>query len=282
MKLEQSFEVAAPLERVWEALIDVERVAPCLPGARVVGRNEDGSYNGEFKVKVGPTSAAYAGKLNMEDVDADAHRATMSAAGTDTRGQGGANATIVSTVSAAGEGVTTVEVSTDYHITGRLARFGRGGMIEAISNRLRGYFAPNVLALGTAGGAGEAAPADAAPAGVAGSAQEAADSATPLPTESAADESTAAAEESPAAAKESTAAAGPVAAGETTGASDGAPPVADSPGHEPATPASEAEPLSAASLVGSVALARVKENPVPLVALVVGLLIALRVVRRRS
>jgi carbon monoxide dehydrogenase subunit G len=58
MKLEQSFEVAAPLERVWAALIDVERVAPCLPGASVTGRNDDGSYNGDFKVKIGPTSAA--------------------------------------------------------------------------------------------------------------------------------------------------------------------------------------------------------------------------------
>ena len=81
MKLEQSFEVSAPLQRVWEALIDVERVAPCLPGAAVTGRNDDGSYNGEFKVKIGPTSAAYSGKLNMESVDEDSHHATMQAAG---------------------------------------------------------------------------------------------------------------------------------------------------------------------------------------------------------
>ena len=69
MKLEQSFEVAAPLERVWEALIDVEHVAPCLPGAAVTGRNDDGSYNGTFKVKIGPTSASYTGKLEMENID---------------------------------------------------------------------------------------------------------------------------------------------------------------------------------------------------------------------
>src|SRR5450755_850911 len=87
MKLEQSFEVAAPLQRVWEALIDVERVAPCLPGAAVTGRNDDGSYNGTFKVKIGPTSAAYSGKLSMQDLDAEAHSATMDAQGTDKRGQ---------------------------------------------------------------------------------------------------------------------------------------------------------------------------------------------------
>jgi hypothetical protein len=141
MKLEQSFEVAAPLERVWEALVDVERVAPCLPGAAVTGRNDDGSYDGTFKVKIGPTSASYAGKLAMEQIDESVHTATMQAQGTDKRGQGGAKATIVSSLSDAGNDSTRVDVSTDYHITGRLARFGRGGMIEDISNRLLGEFA---------------------------------------------------------------------------------------------------------------------------------------------
>ena len=141
MKLEQSFEVAAPLPRVWAALIDVEHVVPCLPGAAVTGRNEDGSYNGTFAVKIGPTSAAYSGKLQMEDVDEAAHTATMNASGTDKRGQGGAKATITSSVSDAGDGRTRVQVVTDYHITGRLARFGRSGMIEDISNKLLGQFA---------------------------------------------------------------------------------------------------------------------------------------------
>lgn len=69
MKLEQSFEVSAPLERVWQALSDVEQVAPCLPGAAVTGRNDDGSYSGTFSVKIGPTTATYAGKLEMESID---------------------------------------------------------------------------------------------------------------------------------------------------------------------------------------------------------------------
>src|SRR3984957_958190 len=164
VKLEQSFDVAAPLERVWEALIDVERVAPCLPGATVTARNEDGSYNGAFSVKIGPTSASYTGKLEMEQVDEEAHVATMQAHGTDKRGQGGAKATIVSRLSPAdGEGSTRVEVVTDYHITGRLARFGRGGMIEDISNRLLGDFAKCLQT--SLAGAGEGEPAaSAAPA----------------------------------------------------------------------------------------------------------------------
>ena len=143
MKLEQSFEVSAPLERVWQALTDVERVAPCLPGAAVTGRNDDGSYNGTFSVKTGPTTATYAGKLEMESVDEGAHTATMRANGTDKRGQGGAKATIFSAVTPVNGG-TRVEVTTDYHITGRLARFGRGGMIEDISEQLLHEFAKHL------------------------------------------------------------------------------------------------------------------------------------------
>ena len=286
MKLEQSFEVAAPLERVWEALIDVERVAPCLPGASVTGRSDDGSYTGEFKVKIGPTSAAYSGKLHMETVDADAHSATMQAAGTDKRGQGGAKATIVSSVAPAGEGRTKVDVSTDYHITGRLARFGRGGMIEEISNRLLGDFATNLQTMLAGEGDAPAAPAAAE-----------ATEASPAPTEAA------------------TAAMGDGAAAQGSEATDeaapdatieGATPVAEALAEEPATPdpapagaqatpgatangsfvqgapAPESEPISALSLVGGVAVKRVRENPIPLLALLVGFLIALRVFRRRS
>jgi uncharacterized protein len=141
MKLEQSFEVAAPLEQVWRTLIDVEHVAPCLPGAAVTGRNEDGSYNGTFTVKIGPTTASYTGKLEMENIDEASHTATMNAQGTDKRGQGGAKATILSRLAPADGQGTRVEVVTDYHITGRLARFGRGGMIEDISERLLREFA---------------------------------------------------------------------------------------------------------------------------------------------
>jgi uncharacterized protein len=140
MKLEQSFEVDAPLDRVWEALVNVERVAPCLPGAAVTGRNEDGSYSGTFTIKIGPTTASYTGKLEMQNVDVNGHTATMHAQGSDKRGQGGATATIVSTLSAHDRS-TRVDVMTDYHITGRLARFGRGGMIEDISERLLREFA---------------------------------------------------------------------------------------------------------------------------------------------
>ncbi len=140
MKLEQSFEVRAPLERVWETLIDVERVAPCLPGAEVTEAGEEGTYRGTFSVRLGPTTAAYRGELKIEELDEAARRVTMRANGQDKRGQGSAKATIVSTMVAEGD-VTQVQVETDFTITGRLARFGRGGMIQDISNRLMKEFA---------------------------------------------------------------------------------------------------------------------------------------------
>ena len=141
MKLEQTFEVDAPLQRVWEALIDVERVAPCLPGATIAEAGEDGTYEGTFSAKVGPASVSFKGTLKMENVDESTHTATMQANGSNRRGQGGAKATIVSKVSDNGSGGTKVDIDTDYSITGPLARLGRGGMIEDVGNRLLREFA---------------------------------------------------------------------------------------------------------------------------------------------
>lgn len=139
MKLEHSFEVEAPLQRVWDRLIDIEKVARCLPGAEVTDSSEDGVYEGSFAMKLGPTTAAYAGKLELTEVDERNHRVTMSANGRDKRGQGSAKATVSSSMSEAG-GTTHVDVVTDFALTGRLARFGRGGMIEDVSNKMVGDF----------------------------------------------------------------------------------------------------------------------------------------------
>jgi uncharacterized protein len=158
MKLEQAFDVKAPVQTVWETLIDVERVAPCLPGAEITG-SENGVYQGNFQVKVGPTTASYRGHLEMESLDEAGRVATMKARGQDKRGQGSANATIVSTLSETPEG-THVEVVTDFTITGALARFGRGGMMQDIANRLLRDFA---ACLEQRLGAGEAAAVAAAP-----------------------------------------------------------------------------------------------------------------------
>jgi len=141
VKLEQSFEVAAPIERVWSALNDLEQVAPCLPGAAITGRDDDGTYRGEFTVKLGPTTANYRGTIRIESADEATHTATLAAKGSDKRGQGGATATIVNTLASTDAGGTRVDAVTDFSITGRLASFGRGGMIKDISNRLLRDFA---------------------------------------------------------------------------------------------------------------------------------------------
>jgi carbon monoxide dehydrogenase subunit G len=175
MKLEQSFTVAAPVEEVWDTLVDVERVAPCLPGAEVTGQGPDGSYEGTFTVKLGPTTASYRGSLKMDSLDEASRTATMHANGTDKRGQGGAHAVIVSTLRQEGE-ETVVDVVTDFNITGRLARFGRGGMIEDISKRMMRDFSQCLQASIASGPASApvaseappaAAPAAAAPAAAA-------------------------------------------------------------------------------------------------------------------
>ena len=107
---------------------------PACP-AEITEGGDDGTYHGNFTVRLGPTTAAYGGELAMAEVDEEAHRSVMRARGSDKRGQGSAKATIVSNMRQEGD-LTTVEVETDFTITGRLARFGRGGMIQDVSNRL--------------------------------------------------------------------------------------------------------------------------------------------------
>jgi carbon monoxide dehydrogenase subunit G len=140
VKLEQSFEVSAPVDQVWTALIDLEKVAPCLPGAAITGHDDDGTYHGTFTIKLGPMTAAYRGTIRIESADAATHTATLAAKGTDKRGQGGASATIVNTLHEA-DGGTRVDAVTEFTITGKLATFGRGGVIQDVSNRLLRDFA---------------------------------------------------------------------------------------------------------------------------------------------
>jgi carbon monoxide dehydrogenase subunit G len=275
MKLEQSFEVAAPLERVWKTLVDVEHVAPCLPGAAVTGRNEDGSYNGTFTVKIGPTTASYTGKLEMENIDEASHTATMQAQGTDKRGQGGAKATILSRLAPTDGDGTRVEVVTDYHITGRLARFGRGGMIEDISERLLKEFASRLQSsldpeLHAAEAPTEAAPPSASPSDAVSRSEPPADAVSPAGAESPP-------EPQPAA----TASAGPT---PPTPTGPDAPPVAPLPPPAAETPPPSnrpppSEPMQGLSLIGSVLWGRVKRNPAPAAA--AGVVVVLLLVRGR-
>ncbi|HET9739860.1 MAG TPA: SRPBCC family protein [Solirubrobacteraceae bacterium] len=174
MKLENEFTVPAPVDRAWEVLLDLERVAPCLPGAAIDGREGD-AHTGTMTVKIGPITARYKGTVRIEEADEAARRAVMRAQARDARGQGTAAATITSTMEAVGDG-TRVRVETDMRITGPAAQFGRGVM-QDVSAKLMGRFAECLAGL-----MGEAeAPAAEAPAAEQPAAEQPAAAATAQP-----------------------------------------------------------------------------------------------------
>ena len=138
MELEHQFTVPVPVDRAWEVLLDVEKIAPCMPGA-VVDSVDGDSFTGQVKVKVGPITVAYAGKASFLEKDATAHRAVVEAKGRETRGSGTAAATVTASMADEG-GSARVTVVTDLAITGRPAQFGRG-VLNDVGNKLIGQFA---------------------------------------------------------------------------------------------------------------------------------------------
>ena len=145
MELSDSFEVSHPISAVWSVLTDVERIAPCLPGAQLTGAEGDEFY-GVVKVKVGPVTSQYKGKASFEVLDEAAHRAVISASGRDTRGAGNASAKITVELESGDRASTRVTVHTDLTITGKVAQFGRGVMVD-VSRKLMGQFAQNLATL---------------------------------------------------------------------------------------------------------------------------------------
>ncbi len=137
MELNNEFRVGVSPSDAWAVLTDVERIAPCMPGAQLQEIEGD-EYRGVVKVKVGPITAQYKGKATFVEQDEAAGRAVLRAEGRDTRGQGNANATITATLTPEGEG-TRVVVATDLTITGKVAQFGRGVLAD-VSAKLLGQF----------------------------------------------------------------------------------------------------------------------------------------------
>src|SRR5690348_5913115 len=178
MELENSFIIPVPPEQAWPVLLDVERIAPCMPGATVDSVDGD-VVKGRIKVKVGPVSLTYAGTAHFTERDEQARSVTLEASGKETRGSGTATATVRSTLQGEGDGQTRVVVHTTMSVTGRPAQFGRGVMTE-VGGRIIERFATNLAAqlaggslpeasLATGNGAGSpagaSAAADSAPAG---------------------------------------------------------------------------------------------------------------------
>jgi uncharacterized protein len=139
MKLENEFSVAAPLEETWATLLDIERVATCLPGATVEPAGEGGVYRGTMKVKLGPMTVNYEGTARLQDVDEDNHTASIAIQAREAKGQGTAAAVISNRLEQV-NGRTKVTAVTDLKITGRQAQFGRG-MMEDVADSMMKQFA---------------------------------------------------------------------------------------------------------------------------------------------
>ena len=164
MRFENSFDVAAPLDKVWDAVLDVERVAPTVPGAQVLEQTGEDSYKVAIKVKVGPMSMTYRGEVEITERDEAAHRAVMKARAKESRGQGTADADVTMTLSG-GNGTTSAKVTTDVKLSGKVATMGQG-VLQDVSGRLVERFAKNLAAMLAGEGAPAPAPAgEAAPAG---------------------------------------------------------------------------------------------------------------------
>jgi len=158
MKINNEFTVSAPVEQAWETMLDLERIAPCLPGAAIQEEKGDGEYDGTMKVKIGPITANYKGTVKFEETDEANRRAVLQATGRDARGQGTASATITSTLQEEGD-KTRVSVETDMKLTGRAAQFGRG-IAQDVATKMLNRFA-ECLEEEIAGAPGEGAAATA-------------------------------------------------------------------------------------------------------------------------
>jgi carbon monoxide dehydrogenase subunit G len=303
VQLENSFIVPVPIDEAWRVLMDIERIAPCMPGAALDSVTGD-DFTGRVKVKLGPINLTYQGKASFVEKDETAHKAVIDARGKDQRGNGTAAAVVTARLRPEGD-ATRVEVVTDLNITGRPAQFGRGVMTD-VGNKLLGQFADKLAAqLGagepepsaaqtvaaTASGAVEeiAASAEQAPGnGTAATAAKKAATATKKAAASTTDRVTATSTV-PAKSAPAKKTAAPAASDTAPAAADTAPAAADTAPAAPAAPAaptppsrprpvSEPEPIDLLEVAGGAAVARYAK---PAAGLGVLLLLIFLIARRR-
>ena len=138
MRIENDMHVSASMEEAWALLTDIPAIAPCLPGAKLIGQDGD-TYEGTMKVKVGPIVAEYSGTATVVEMNETDRTVKLTASGRDKRGAGNASADIFASMVEA-DGGTTVSIATDLKVAGKVAQFGRGAMAD-ISKKLLGQFA---------------------------------------------------------------------------------------------------------------------------------------------
>jgi carbon monoxide dehydrogenase subunit G len=262
MNLENEFTVPVPVDEAWQVLLDVERMAPCMPGAALTSVNGD-EFTGTVKVKVGPITVTYNGEAKFLSKDDATHRAVIEAKGKESRGSGTAGATV--TTQLVGEGSTTkVRVETDLNVTGRPAQFGRGVMSEVAAKLIDQFAKCLEDEINSAPSPSAATAQTAAPAAAVGDTAAPAEKATTATTA----KKTTAASSAPA---KKTAAARKT----TPPAPSAAAPVGEATGAPPARP--PAEPIDLLEVAGG----SVAKRLVPVVVAVLLLLLILRR-RRRS
>lgn len=163
MELNNEFRVAVPAATTWQVLTDVERVAPCIPGAQLLSVDGD-DFTGAVKVKVGPITVSYKGEASFQEKDQAAQRVVIKASGKETRGSGNAAALVTAQVKDEGPSGSLVSITTDLTISGKAAQFGRGVLAD-VSTNLIGQFARNLESelLGGSAPAGTSSAAAAAP-----------------------------------------------------------------------------------------------------------------------
>jgi len=143
MEIENEFDVPAPIDHVWTYLLDVERVAPCMPGAELTEVVDDHTWKGKVNMKLGPVSLAFAGTVTMQERDDQAKRIVLAAKGMEQKGKGAANASVTSWLEQ-GDGVTNVKMRADIHLTGTVAQLSRG-LLPEVSRKLTQQFADCLL-----------------------------------------------------------------------------------------------------------------------------------------
>jgi carbon monoxide dehydrogenase subunit G len=146
MDFDSSFDVPLPPVQAWKTLMDIERIAPCMPGAELTEMVDDKNFKGKVSVRLGPVALTFQGTASFEDIDHDARTASVKAQGADAKGRGGANANVAFHLEPSDTG-STVKIHTDLQLSGSVAQYGRGaGMIQDLASQIIGQFAKNLAA----------------------------------------------------------------------------------------------------------------------------------------
>ncbi len=163
MEFDNAFDVPLPPAQAWRVLMDIERIAPCMPGAELTAKVDERTYKGKVAVKLGPVALSFAGTATFEAIDDTAQTARVKAAGTDSKGRGGANAVVGFRLEPSDTG-SRVLIHTNLTLSGGVAQYGRGaGMIQEVAAQLIGQFATHLRAMIEAEPKPEAPPTPAAP-----------------------------------------------------------------------------------------------------------------------